>query len=230
MERRYTCVICPKRFGSKQNLEQHLSVHTGLSPWNCGLCEMSFKRQHHFKNHMKTSGHKTKYKGHQVQGHDDDDPEVKKPIIDILVIQGNNIVDEELDKPHKCQVCGTCYKFDFHLKQHLKSKGHKIKVDEKLNRGEPVPDHLIVDNMAFVELDPSFVEQNSKFNDEDLINLADSANSELFLDDSNVQLIIVNEANQDVMLMTTSSNKDEVKLSDSAPRDNLMSHMTLDTE
>ena len=55
--------------------------------------------------------------------------------------------------------------------------------------------------------------RSTKFNDEDLINLADN-NS--FLDDNNVQLIIVNEANQDVMLMTSN----EVKLSDAATEEN----------
>ena len=50
--------------------------------------------------------------------------------------------------------------------------------------------------------------------DDDLMNLADT-NSELFLDDTNVQLIIVNEANEDVMLMTSN----EVKLSDAATDD-----------
>ena len=55
--------------------------------------------------------------------------------------------------------------------------------------------------------------RSTKFNDEDLIDLADN-NS--FLDENNVQLIIVNEANQDVMLMTSN----EVKLSDAASEDN----------
>lgn len=53
--------------------------------------------------------------------------------------------------------------------------------------------------------------------DDDLMNLADT-NSELFLDDTNVQLIIVNEANEDVMLMTSN----EVKLSDAATDDTNM--------
>ena len=56
-----------------------------------------------------------------------------------------------------------------------------------------------------------------KFNDEDLIDLADNnTSSELFLEnDNSVQFIIVNEGNQDVMLMTS----DEVKLSDAAGED-----------
>ena len=118
------------------------------------------------------------------------------------------------------------FKFDSQLRQHLKSKSHVSKVNDKLSsRSETQPATSQANDFSLViplSLDQSFVEQqhgsmvdarSTKFNDEDLINLADN-NS--FLDDNNVQLIIVNEANQDVMLMTSN----EVKLSDAATEEN----------
>ena len=78
------------------------------------------------------------------------------------------------------------------LKQHLKSKAHMSKVNEKLNRSETVEEKSNDFSLVIpLNLDQTFVEQQNlvqtKFNDEDLINLADN-NS--FLDDNNVQLII----------------------------------------
>ena len=113
------------------------------------------------------------------------------------------------------------FKFDLQLKQHLKSKAHMSKVNEKLNRSETVEEKSNDFSLVIpLNLDQTFVEQQNlvqtKFNDEDLINLADN-NS--FLDDNNVQLIIVNEANQDAVMLMTSN---EVKLSDAASEDNLI--------
>ena len=51
-ERKFQCFLCSKKFGSKQNLEQHGVVHTGMTSWHCSDCEMSFKRHHHFKAHL----------------------------------------------------------------------------------------------------------------------------------------------------------------------------------
>ena len=72
-----------------------------------------------------------------------------------------------------------------------------------------------------INLDHSLVEQSqnstlsntkpSRFKDEDLIDLAEN---NAFLDEYNVQLIIVNEANQDALLMTSN----DIKLSNEAAK------------
>ena len=151
-------------------------------------------------------------------------------------------------KSHKCEVCLVEFKQDFHLHQHIRSKSHSNKVEEVLSRGEPVPDHLVIqadtaknpDLQSFVvpNLEQVFQPQpmgmdstRTKFNDEDLVDLADTTSaSELFLDDPNIKLIIVNEANRDVMLMTSSSSQNEVKLSDAATEDSNLMSMSLETE
>lgn len=199
LEPKYECVLCMKKFGSKQNLEQHEVVHTGLTPWHCNICDVRFKRQHHFKAHLNSNNHKTKNNEAVVE------KSKKAPaIVDII---------PEPEPQIECQVCRTSFKFDFHLKQHLRSKNHTSKVEEKLNRGEAVPDHLIVDKSDYV----------FDFANDDFLQHADQ--NELFLDDSNVQLIVINEANQDVMLMTHG----DVKLSDAAPdQDNALMSMSLE--
>ena len=201
---------------------------------------------------------------------------------------------------HKCEVCLVEFKQDFHLHQHIRSKSHSNKVEEVLSRGDPVPDHLVIQasdnnskssttntaakfggvpssaqgpahghgvvnqdqiqsfvvpnlNQVFQPQPISMESTRTKFIDEDLINLADTtsdAASELFLDDPNIKLIIVNEANRDVMLMTSSAGtssqtgspsvepksaiclQNEVKLSDAVATEdsNLMSTMSLETE
>ena len=115
----------------------------------------------------------------------------------------------------------------------MKSKLHASKVNEKFSQSQnETQSSASTQTSDFslvipINLDHAFVDQSqnstvtdtrsSKFNDEDLINLADN---NAFLDENNVQLIIVNEANQDVMLMTSN----EVKLSDAASEDsNLIS-------
>ena len=101
---------------------------------------------------------------------------------------------------HRCDICCMSFKFDSQLRQHLKSKSHVSKVNDKLSsRSETQPVTSQANDFSLViplSLDQSFVEQqhgsmvdarSTKFNDEDLINLADN-NS--FLDDNNVQLIV----------------------------------------
>ena len=136
LDRQFQCTTCDKKFASKQNLEQHVVIHTGATSWHC--CDQSFKRLHHYKSHLNSLSHKTR------------------------------------------------------LKENQKSKATVAKAEEIGSHQAASSDFSLV---------------IPQFNDEDLINLADNN----FMDDSNVQFIIVNEANQDVMLIS-----DEVKLSDAA--------------
>ena len=100
---------------------------------------------------------------------------------------------------YKCDICLLTFKFDHLLREHQKSKAHLAKAEELENS-----QHVVGSTDFSLVIPP-------QFNDEDLINLADNN----FLDDSNVQFIIVNEASQNVMLIS-----DEVKLSDAATEEN----------
>lgn len=165
LERRFQCGICSKKFGSKQNLEQHEVIHSGEVKWHCSPCSQAFKRQHHYKAHMSSVSHRNKT---------------------------NETLIEAKRNPQ------------FHLKPKVLQQSSRAAEDTSSDFSLVIPLNL---------------EQNimPKFNDEDLIDLADNnTSSELFLEnDNSVQFIIVNEGNQDVMLMTS----DEVKLSDAAGED-----------
>ena len=111
------------------------------------------------------------------------------------------ILEEPLEEEElKCEPCGMTFKFEGHLRQHLKAKAHLNKVEQVREQQD---DFSLVIPLNFDTEQPLV--------DEELINLADSSS---FLDDNNVQLIIVNDAHKDVMLMTS-----EVKLSDAASED-----------
>jgi uncharacterized C2H2 Zn-finger protein len=185
-ERKFQCLLCSKKFGSKQNLEQHEVIHTGLASFHCSVCALSFKRQHHFKSHLNSQAHRNK-------------AVVRLPKRIAPLILEEPLEEEEL----KCEPCGMTFKFEGHLRQHLKAKAHLSKVDKLEQVREQQDDFSLVIPLNFDTEQPLV--------DEELINLADSSS---FLDDNNVQLIIVNDAHKDVMLMTS-----EVKLSDAASED-----------
>ncbi|OWF39417.1 zinc finger protein 62 homolog [Mizuhopecten yessoensis] len=49
----YTCDKCPKKFGGKQQFIRHMSVHTGVRPYDCNLCGKSYPTQGALNTHRK---------------------------------------------------------------------------------------------------------------------------------------------------------------------------------
>lgn len=51
------CPLCGQNFlgnNRKNNLKQHLAIHSGLRPFQCYLCPQTFVRKSHLKRHLGT--------------------------------------------------------------------------------------------------------------------------------------------------------------------------------
>ncbi|PAV56205.1 hypothetical protein WR25_09521 isoform A [Diploscapter pachys] len=52
-KRPYPCNLCPSRFGSKMELEEHQNSHTGQKPFQCDVCQARFNRRSTLWNHKR---------------------------------------------------------------------------------------------------------------------------------------------------------------------------------
>ncbi|VEN48268.1 unnamed protein product [Callosobruchus maculatus] len=53
MERKYSCLECPRRFKRASHLARHQLVHSGEKPHECDLCHKMFSRHDKLKTHIK---------------------------------------------------------------------------------------------------------------------------------------------------------------------------------
>jgi len=52
MNQFFHCPTCGKQCTSKQNLENHIKLHSGDRPYNCPHCSYKSIQKHHFESHM----------------------------------------------------------------------------------------------------------------------------------------------------------------------------------
>lgn len=52
--KKHCCSLCIYATNDKSNYMKHLSVHTGIKPFKCPECQLSFRLKHHIKKHMRT--------------------------------------------------------------------------------------------------------------------------------------------------------------------------------
>ncbi|TKR81586.1 hypothetical protein L596_015433 [Steinernema carpocapsae] len=52
-KRPYPCNLCPSKFGSKMELEEHQNSHTGQKPFECDVCKSRFNRRSTLWNHKR---------------------------------------------------------------------------------------------------------------------------------------------------------------------------------
>ncbi|KAH3712289.1 zinc finger protein 236-like [Dreissena polymorpha] len=52
----YSCPICAKRFGYKNNMKSHIKLHTGIKPFQCKVCGAKFTRGSTLRRHARRHG------------------------------------------------------------------------------------------------------------------------------------------------------------------------------
>ena len=52
--RRFKCEICTRDFVSKQNLNEHMFIHTGAKPYKCDQCGQNFRHSSYLSFHKRT--------------------------------------------------------------------------------------------------------------------------------------------------------------------------------
>ncbi|KAK3601131.1 hypothetical protein CHS0354_019126 [Potamilus streckersoni] len=52
----YSCPICGKRFGYKNNMKSHIKLHTGVKPFQCNICGAKFTRGSTLRRHARRHG------------------------------------------------------------------------------------------------------------------------------------------------------------------------------
>ena len=52
----YSCPICGKRFGYKNNMKSHLKLHAGIKPYQCSICGAKFTRGSTLRRHARRHG------------------------------------------------------------------------------------------------------------------------------------------------------------------------------
>ena len=52
-DKNHLCTVCLKAFRSKQQLNQHSLVHSGIRKHDCAYCDKSFKQLSHLQQHIR---------------------------------------------------------------------------------------------------------------------------------------------------------------------------------
>ena len=139
LARRFKCDICSKDFSTKQNLENHGRVHSGVTPYACQLCQMKFKRVHHFKRHLTTLIHLNKIK------------EAKKSnLIFPPELDPGEEVTKAITENSSCDICKDelfTFKSNYHFYKHIKSRAHMEKILQLSQEGKSVAANLLPPNL-----------------------------------------------------------------------------------
>ncbi|KAL1502064.1 hypothetical protein ABEB36_007265 [Hypothenemus hampei] len=53
LEKKFSCMLCPKKFAYSNKLQRHLLSHTGAKPYKCEFCDKKFSDSSYCKNHIR---------------------------------------------------------------------------------------------------------------------------------------------------------------------------------
>ncbi|CAG7719500.1 unnamed protein product [Allacma fusca] len=109
LSKQFGCMICPKKFRFKSQLNRHVKIHTGDRPHSCDVCGGTFASRWHLSRHQMT---------HLV--------EQKVFFCDLCLTAFSRKKNFELhskvhakQKPFKCGECPACFKVKDELVLHM---------------------------------------------------------------------------------------------------------------
>ena len=96
---RLRCEECGRGFNSPANLDKHVnSVHRGIRPFQCEVCEKRFAQKATLRTHMRTH---TREKPYQCEV-------CERKFADLSTKRKHGCVHDGL-KPYSCDVCGKSF-------------------------------------------------------------------------------------------------------------------------
>ena len=107
-QRRWKCLLCPKRYTSKHNLVSHILDHNGIKPFHCNICGKYFKQAGHLYQHILTHGNIKPY---------------MCKYCDRCFTQGSHLkrhLAVHMEKrPNVCTICDRGFVYPSELKSHM---------------------------------------------------------------------------------------------------------------
>ncbi|XP_034237641.1 zinc finger protein 606-like [Thrips palmi] len=108
----YECLVCSKKFKSKNHLNNHIITHSGEKPFECQICNKKFASSDYLRSHL------------HMRTHTGEKPfectvcSKKFPTSGALSLHLRTHTGE---KPFKCTVCGTRFTQQPNLVHHLRT-------------------------------------------------------------------------------------------------------------
>jgi len=168
-EKKHSCSICSKSFGTKQDLKIHSRTHSGDKPFSCEICSKEFARNAALRIH-KISVHSdvkaylcadcgAAFKAnsalidHRKRVH----LQIKPHKCDYCGKEffskkdfGEHVRTHTGEKPYQCQLCGKCFGRGYHLSRH-KEGVHKTGGGKAIKPPNSPCGELTIDSVEIIQ-------------------------------------------------------------------------------